>query len=186
MTIARDHTVPILLIRETLFYDPKTGALTWVRRVREHFRNDIIRCSAFNERHVGKRADKPGYNGYREVRFTIEGRQYRLKASRVAYALMIGAWPQHEIDHADGDRGNNKWSNLRPATRAEQMQNRVLGKRNSSGHTGVSPHQGKWRAMITVNRRRHHLGCFKTPEEAAAAYLAGKARMHPFQPAPHQ
>lgn len=41
---------------------------------------------------------------------------------------------------------------------------------NTSGFTGVSRHGNKWAAYLTVEKQRHFLGLFQTPDTAAAAY----------------
>ena len=47
---------------------------------------------------------------------------------------------------------------------------------------GVDWHKSSnsWRATITTMRKQKHIGCFKTPEEAHAAYLKVKRELHPF------
>ena len=41
---------------------------------------------------------------------------------------------------------------------------------NTSGHTGVSCRNGKWRASISINGKRNELGIYKSKEDAANAY----------------
>jgi len=77
-----------------------------------------------------------------------------------------------EIDHHDQNSLNNKRNNLRPCTRSQNLANGRRQSNNTSGFRGVSWHEGggKWRAYITVNGKRKHLGlyCYKTT--AARAY----------------
>jgi hypothetical protein len=58
--------------------------------------------------------------------------------------------------------------------------------RNTSGYTGVSWHNqcNKWAANLSAKGQRHSLGLYSTKEEARAAYLEAKARLHLFQPIP--
>lgn len=115
------------------------------------------------------------------LRFQVRGRY--VYAHRIAWCLMTGDWPHGDIDHVNGDGGDNRWLNLRVATRAENSQN-VGGPRadNTSGYLGVTWHKraGKWAATIRANGIRHHLGLFVTREDAAAAYREAKARLHSF------
>lgn len=85
-----------------------------------------------------------------------------------------------EIDHCDLDKCNNVRSNLRPATTAQNQWNRNKPSDNTSGFKGVSWYapSGKWVARIAVNRKRHHLGYFATPEAAARAYDAAALQYH--------
>lgn len=76
-------------------------------------------------------------------------------------------------DHKDHQPLNNRRSNLRPATRAQNVQNSKLNTHHTtSGYKGVSynKRQDKWIAYITADGKRMSLGCFNTPELAARAY----------------
>jgi len=75
-----------------------------------------------------------------------------------------------EIDHQDGDGLNCRRSNLRAATSAQNKWNQRRRKDNSSGDKGVCQRRGKWRAQISIDGKRRHLGDFATREEASAAY----------------
>lgn len=80
-----------------------------------------------------------------------------------------------EVDHIDGDPLNNRRSNLRIVTHAQNGQNmvrtRYAGKPLSSSHRGVHWHatRRRWIAAVMVAGRRHHLGYFATEDAAAAA-----------------
>jgi hypothetical protein len=75
-------------------------------------------------------------------------------------------------DHINGDKLDNRKVNLRPCTTAQNVQNRSNQSNNSSGFKGVSwsKKNNKWSAMININKKRTHLGYFKTAEEAAKVY----------------
>lgn len=78
------------------------------------------------------------------------------------------------IDHRDGNGLNNRLSNLRPATRAQNAWNSRTPVRNTSGFKGVVFHRasGRWAAQIQVNHKPYRLGVFDTREDAAIAYNA--------------
>jgi len=115
-------------------------------------------------------------SGY--IQIAIYGRNY--KAHRLAWFYVYGVWPNNLIDHIDGDRTNNAISNLRDVTAAENGQNLKTARvDNKSGYLGVSKHQNKWKAQITVNGKRYRLGLFNTPKEASEAYLKAKEQLHP-------
>ena len=82
-------------------------------------------------------------------------------------------------DHRNLNRLDNRRSNLRPATAAQQQWNRDLDCRNSSGFKGVHPYKktGQWRAMIRLDGRSRHIGLFDDLTEAAKAYDSA-AREH--------
>ncbi len=110
------------------------------------------------------------------VRIQIDGENHY--AHRLIFFMVKGRWPEGEIDHIDGNPANNRWSNLREATRTENNRNRSTQSNNTSGVTGVVwlARRGKWRASIVVNRRKIHLGYFTEFEEAVAARCAAEVK----------
>jgi hypothetical protein len=88
------------------------------------------------------------------------------------------------VDHINGDGLDNRRSNLRLATNAENSRNRVVGfrmrGRRSSRYRGVcfdrSHPKSPWLATIRVNYVKKYLGRFETEEEAAKARLRGEQR----------
>jgi hypothetical protein len=85
-----------------------------------------------------------------------------------------------DIDHINGDGLDNRRSNLRLATRSQNMMNAKTVATNSSGYRGVSWQKSKrkWRATICVSGRKTYLGDFKDIEEANAAYVSASLRLH--------
>ncbi len=156
-------------LRELLHYDPETGVFTY--RVKRGI------CMPGNE------AGCPMKRGNHSI-----GLEYgRYATHRLAWLYMTGEWPTKEIDHLDGNPLNNRWDNLRLATSAENKQNQRRPKvTNKCGFLGVCRHpidkQGlpTWRARIQIDGKSIHVGLFNTPEEAHAAYVDAKRRLHPF------
>lgn len=85
-----------------------------------------------------------------------------------------------EVDHINGNGLDNRRSNLRPATRAQNCANMRRSKANTSGYKGVSWHKGgrKWHAQIRGDAKREHLGLFTDPADAAKAYDNAARRLH--------
>jgi|KBSMisStaDraftv2_1062788.scaffolds.fasta_scaffold1291019_1 hypothetical protein len=148
-------------LHQCFSYDPETGVLTWKRRPRAHFVSART-CAWWNTKYSGKPAGL-WFDGY--LRLKISGIQY--EAARVIFKMMTDEEPPETIDHKDGNQSNNRWANLRPATKAEQSRNRG-GSGGVSGITGVFPKNGRWTVVIS----RRYLGIFATREEAAAVYEA--------------
>lgn len=178
-----ESRVPIEVLRQRVRYDPVTGELRWADRVPEHLFANAHGCAVWHAKFAGKVVGKRT-RGYVVVAVTAGGKTQYLQGHRVAWALMTGAWPEHEIDHEDRNHGNNKWSNLRPATHQTNQWNKGPGVRNRSGHVGVHQHQGRWRAQIRVGGRTQSLGMFDTPELASAARQRAAEAAHG-QFAPH-
>jgi hypothetical protein len=145
-------------VRSILDYDPETGVLTW--KCREGMR------PGWNGRYAGKEAGSFNSKGYQQI--SINGSRYSMH--RLAWLIQTGEWPQHQIDHEDGDVFNNRFSNLREATQQENTWNRKTDIRNTSGVKGVSwdKQNQKWQVLITVDRKRIHLGRFDSFEDAVA------------------
>lgn len=146
-------------VRGILSYDPDTGVLRW------KLRTDVR--SAWNQKFAGKVAGPVG-KGY--VKITINDRAFY--AHRLAWLIITGQWPLNEIDHKDQNPANNRWDNLRIATRQQNQQNRKRHKSNTSGFKGVfkNQHGVTWSAQIYRFGKKIHVGCFPTAEAAHAAY----------------
>jgi len=86
--------------------------------------------------------------------------------------------PKIEVDHEDGNGLNNQRSNLRVATRTENIYNRKIFKNNQSGLKGVSLHRGRWRATIQKDKKAIHIGYFICKEDAAIAYNNKAIELH--------
>lgn len=90
--------------------------------------------------------------------------------------------PKVFVDHINGDRFDNRRSNLRIASSYGNNQNsapRINGKSRFKGVYPVRNTTDKiWAAQIKANHVRTFLGCFTTQEEAALAYDAAAKQLH--------
>ena len=120
-------------LRQLLSYDPETGVFRWLPR-------PDLRASALRLRRLGqcgrdgKLPTGSSSTGYWQI--MIDNRNYT--AHRLAWLHMTGAWPEAEIDHCNGDRTDNRWSNLRPAVRGENCRNKRKQYNTTSCFKGVS------------------------------------------------
>ena len=80
-----------------------------------------------------------------------------------------------QVDHVNGHRLDNRRSNLRVATVAQQAMNRRAS--SATGFKGVSPHRGRYQARIMRDGRHRVLGCYSDAEEAARAYDAAAVEL---------
>lgn len=123
---------------------------------------------------VGDRAGSFLIDGYRQVR--VKGKQYR--EHHLVWLWHHGYLPK-ELDHINCVRDDNRIENLRECTRAQNMQNRKFPMRtNKLGALGVTKHYNKFRAAITIDGNKTHLGLFDTLEEAKTAYMAAQRAHH--------
>ena len=163
------------VLRQLLDYDPETGVLTWRERPVEFFRDTEGRtaehaCANWNSRYSGKPAFTSLTAGYPSGSIF----KHSLYGHRVIWALMTGEWPE-VIDHADGDKINNRWSNLRNGTQSDNMKNLPMRASNKSGHCGVfwDERRNAWIAYIGSNGRRY-LGQFERYADAVSARVAAE------------
>lgn len=153
-------------LKSKLSYDPETGKFTW-RKGR-----GIVK--------PGGRAGRIHNSGYVEI--MIDCKAYR--GHRLAWLYMHGQFPEQGIDHINGDKADNRMSNLRTATPSENSQNKTVYKQNKSGFIGVSQirNSGKYAAQIYVSGTRKYLGVYETAELAFEAYKEAKRQLHRFNP----
>jgi hypothetical protein len=153
-------------VRELLDYNALTGEFRWLSPRRP---GDKPFCKAGT-------VDAQGYGVIK-----LNGIHY--KAHRLAWLVVTGAWPQGQIDHIDGNRRNNAFSNLRDVDAATNAQNTRRARRDnkSSRFLGVSwdKQYKRWSASISKHGRQVRLGRFTSEDEAAQAYIAAKRLLHP-------
>lgn len=122
-------------------------------------------------------------------RWTINAQGYVCKAiwgggaTNFLHRLILSAPRGSMVDHVDGNPLNNRRSNIRLCTHAQNMKNRRRHKTNASGFKGVSHDPGRsrirpWRAKIQVDGTEVRLGSFETAEAAYAAYCLAAKELH--------
>jgi hypothetical protein len=144
-------------LREVFFVD-EDGWLYWRKKPHGNKPSSII----------GKRVTTKRSDGYYQVK--LDGRAYRVH--RVVWALVYGKDPGDlQIDHVNGDRGDNRPSNLRICSASQNMLNKGRRPTNKSGIKGVCratlAKAKPWRAYCKTL-----LGAFATKEEAVIALKA--------------
>lgn len=141
-------------VMSILSLDSETGVLRWKRRA--GVRDGAIAGTL------------SGPHGYWQIR--IDGHFYG--EHRIVWLMTHGAWPALTVDHINRKPGDNRPSNLRLATRSQQVANTKLSVRNRHGVKGLhycdgSPHP--WHAYIGVSGKKKHIGCFESKEAAISA-----------------
>lgn len=149
-------------LKNQLHYDPASGVFTWAAKKQKV--------------KVGSVAGKVRPNGYVEIRVDLISYQ----AHRLAWLYMTGDWPEADIDHINRNPSDNRFTNLRPATRSQNLCNVVALSSSTTGVKGVDLHKasGKYRARIRAGGRRIELGLFATLDEARDAYATAAKQHH--------
>ena len=143
-------------------YCPSTGVFTHHPSARSH--------------HAGRVAGVIDRYGYRKL--TIKRKEY--KAHRLAWKLIHGVDPSHEVDHINGDKDDNSAGNLRAAIRIDNAHNTGLFRNNTSGHKGVSwdKRLGLWCGRVShkgkVAFRFHHASI----EDVVAKLMEARSKLH--------
>ena len=145
-------------LKQELHYCPDTGAFTRKRTG------------------GGVRAGAPagGRDAHGHMTVSVFGKRYR--AARLAFLYITGAWPQEDVDHINGDRADDRWSNLRAATRVQNLAN-TRARSGMKGACWVSS-KNRWKAQIRAGGKNRHIGYFDTEAEANAAYAAAAQEAH--------
>lgn len=144
-------------LRQVLNYDPETGVFRFAKGRRKG-------------RVAGTVHDVRGF-----LKVSIDGRSYLLH--RLAWLWMTGVMPRWNVEHINGDHGDNRWENLREGERSQKRQYRAP-RRETTTYRGVWKVGTSFEAMVAVQGVTINLGAFDTMDDAAAvvAHLHGKAR----------
>lgn len=123
---------------------------------------------------IGSVAGSLRGDGYIRIGVTCNGVFKSYAAHRLAWLYVHGVMPDCIIDHIDRNRTNNSIGNLRLSDCSENAINTSKKKiAGSSKWAVVSFHKvrGMWRATIRRKGKLHHIGHFKTEDDAAQAYM---------------
>lgn len=141
-------------LKELLHYNFKTGLFYWVVS-----RGNIA---------VGSLAGCLNNNLYTHI--AIDGVKHL--AHRLVFLYVEGKLPQNMVDHINGVKDDNRWINLRHATRSENQMNLGIRVDNTSGYKGVNWYKRdkKWLVQINVSGNSVYIGLFGCKHTAARAY----------------
>lgn len=152
------------VLRAKFDYDPETGRFTY---------RQVKGCTA-----VGKDVTHVSLRGY----VTLSSGRKTYQAHRVAWLFMTGHWPEADIDHINRIRTDNRFCNLREATRSQNLANCPVRSDSSTGFKGVHKKPGNrakpfW-ATIKSNGEVRHLGYYATAEAAHEAYMQAAKQIY--------
>jgi hypothetical protein len=160
-------------LHSLFLYNPETGELFRKERPLSHFKTEMA-GRTWNTRFANKIVSATDKDGYLFV--GIDYRRYTVH--NIAYMMMTGEWPKQDMDHKDRTRTNNKWSNLRDATRSQNMRNTKVYATSSSGVKGVTPHGKRWMAKINHQKKQIYLGIFPDMQSAIESRRKAEKALH--------
>lgn len=138
-------------------YDRKKGLLFWKNH---ETHATFIKIQG---REVGHLDTTHGY-------IVVSIRRNVFKVHRLILFLETGEWPE-QVDHIDGNRSNNHYSNLRSSNLRMNMQNRKIHRDGRLVGAIYHKQNKKWISQISLNNKRFYLGSFKTEIEAHERYI---------------
>lgn len=149
-------------LKQLLHYDPETGVFTWLQ--------------SRGKAHAGFEAGtkEPG----RYVKIKLDGKQF--SGHRLAWLYVTGEQPESLIDHRNGDKHDNRFSNLREARSWENSQNQKTHRTNTSGVKGVCRNRrsGLWEVRCSVRGKNHYIGAFDDLELAEMVVIEFRDTHH--------
>lgn len=168
-------TIDLNAVVTIRFFGGASQKLTWREAIKKVFSynpdtGEVIRQLATSwksVRFVGKAVGSPSSTGHLAV--CLGGRTFLVH--RLAYFLMKDEFPEADIDHINGVRSDNRWSNLRSCSRSENMRNYTTSPRNGCRGVTFNKIAKKWEARIGLTGKRIHLGSFKNKDDAIAARI---------------
>jgi hypothetical protein len=149
-------------LRRILHYSKRTGVFTWL------VDSGARKCAGL---------EAGTLSTMNRVYISIKRKKYL--AHRLAWFYVYGVWPAAHVDHKDGDPTNNRLSNLREATAAQNQQN-LRNPKGLNPYVGV--HFNKEHGVYTARINGKHIGYAKTAELAREMYLKVKAELHTHAP----
>ena len=147
--------------RSLLNYDKETGIFTWKPRI------GVV---------SGKELGCDNGNGYKRITLLC----VQIYAHHLAWMYEYGDVPKNQIDHINGDKSDNRISNLRDVVPSVNAQNKTKAQKNSkSGVQGVSWNKNakKWQVHISINKEKKYLGIYDSIDEAKSIYENNKKEL---------
>lgn len=166
-------------VRKLLNYSSETGEFRWKARPDVSNFASTRAHAIWNTRYAGRIAGSIAVVGYVTIR--VIDRAYL--AHRLAWLYVHGQWPAGEIDHINGDKLDNRLSNLRDVSGQTNHENVRTRPTNASAlplgvHFLTRKVTKPFSASIRLDGRSKHLGYFDTADQAHAAYVAMKRKAH--------
>ena len=143
---------------------------------------DLVRIFLYNKdgnKVAEALIDKDDYNLTKEYKWCLDKNGYVKNSKQEYLHRIITRETISYVDHINGNKLDNRKSNLRICSNADNLKNRVkLPSNNTSGILGVRyrADRSKWYAEIQVNNKRIRLGSYIDKEDAVRARLEAEIK----------
>ena len=153
-------------LRSLLDYDPISGQFTRKVKIKNQPAGIVVGTKDAQE----------------YLKCSIDGRVHKLH--RLAWFYTHGTWPTGQIDHINQVTSDNRLTNLRDVSCAQNHQNRARKTKSASGYLGVTWHKRdcRWQAHIEINGKAIYLGQFADLTDAISARKQAELTHHPHRP----
>lgn len=141
-------------LKRLLHYNAETGIWHWLIALARRTK-------------VGRPLKASHADGY--VVICIRGKLYL--SANLAWFYMTGEWPTFIVDHKNNIPNDDRWSNFRRATKAQNRANAKATANTITRLKGVHKNANRFQARIGSKSNRSHLGSFDCPAAAHFAYL---------------
>lgn len=125
--------------------------------------------------------DDGDFEWLNQSKWYLNTKGYASNNKHIRMHRLINKTPQGLLtDHKNGDKLDNRRSNLRTCNNSENHCNIKLMANNTSGHKGVSWSKAaqKWHAYINKDSKRTYLGIFNNLDEAVKVYEKAAVEQH--------
>lgn len=132
-------------LQELLLYYPETGKFYW--RLSQGSKKAYTEAGCENRGYVMIKIDRIKY-----------------AAHRLAFLYIEGVFPEHDVDHKFGIKNDNRWSELRKATRSQNAANSGKRPANILGVKNVTQLKDTKKYQVIVQNKSY--GCYADLELA--------------------
>lgn len=125
--------------------------------------------------------DDADFDWLDSFKWYLHEKGYAINTKRVRmHRLVNGTLKGLQTDHINGNKLDNRRSNLRSCNNSENHYNIKLMSNNTSGHKGISWSKAakKWHAYINKDSKRTYLGIFDNLADAIQVYEEAAAELH--------
>lgn len=138
-----------------LKYDEASGEFFWITPPPKQ------------NRLLGKRAGRVNSRGYCGITF----KRKNYYTHRLVWLVETGLFPSGIIDHVNGNKSDNRITNLRDCTAKENNNNRIEHRLGKLRGCSFRKDNKKWRAYVCENKRHVSIGQFNSEKEAHEAVV---------------